>query len=231
MFGAKIQKKIIGLGSTIIIVMLLIFNIPVYAAERKESSEGAVEMAEEAETLDIINFTLSEAAPLAVGKPILMSAKGIGGCGNYRYKFYVLDKQSGISVFYQNFSVDNVAKWTPKRPGNYAIYVLIQACVSGNVISSVKEFQIVKRIVVKSFKITKIKSRKVKFKIKATGYGTLRYKIAVKKVKGKQTTIKKYGKSKTKIYTFRKKGKYIIYLYVKDANGTEKIIKKSIILH
>ena len=99
MFGAKIQKKIIGLGSTIIIVMLLIFNIPVYAAERKESSEGAVEMAEEAETLDIINFTLSEAAPLAVGKPILMSAKGIGGCGNYRYKFYVLDKQSGISVF------------------------------------------------------------------------------------------------------------------------------------
>lgn len=232
MLVAKIQRMLFTLLSTIIIVVLLMSNVPVYAAEQEENDENtAVETTEKTTTLDIVNFTLSKAAPLAVGTPIIMRAKGAGGCSSYRYKFYVLDKQSGISVFYQNFSVDNVAKWTPKRPGNYAIYVLIQDCVSGNVISSVKEFQIVKRIVVKSFKITKIKSRKVKFKIKATGYGTLRYKIAVKKVKGKQTTIKKYGKSKTKIYTFRKKGKYIIYLYVKDANGTEKIIKKSIILH
>lgn len=231
MLGAKIQRMLFTLLSTIIIVVLLMSNVPVYAAEQEENDENtAVETTEEAITLDIVNFTLSKAAPLAVGTPIIMRAKGAGGCGSYRYKFYVLDKQSGISVFYQNFSVDNVAKWTPKKAGNYAIYVLIQDCVSGNVISSVKEFQIVERIAVKSFKITKLKNRKVKFIVKATGYGTLQYKIVVKRTKGKKITIKKYGKSKTKIYTFGKKGKYSIYLYIKDANGTEKILKKSMVL-
>ena len=231
MLVAKIQRMLFTLLSTIIIVVLLMSNVPVYAAEQEENDENtAVETTEKTTTLDIVNFTLSKAAPLAVGTPIIMRAKGAGGCSSYRYKFYVLDKQSGISVFYQNFSVDNVAKWTPKKTGNYAIYVLKQDCVSGNVISSVKEFQIVERIAVKSFKITKLKNRKVKFMVKATGYGTLRYKIVVKRAKGKKITIKKYGKSKTKIYTFGKKGKYSIYLYIKDANGTEKILKKSMVL-
>ena len=86
---------------------------------------------------------------------------------------------------------------------------------------------------VKTFKLSKSsvkKGKKVKITAKATSSDTVKYQFRLRKVGSKTyTTIRKYSKTGTFNWKAnKKKGKYYIYLTVKDADGHKKSVKKKI---
>ena len=83
---------------------------------------------------------------------------------------------------------------------------------------------------IKKIQIVKRKKKTVLFRIKASGYGRLQYKIVAKRVKGKSITIKKYDRNTVYKYKFKKAGTYAISFYIKDGNGAEKLQKKKLVV-
>lgn len=218
----KKRRSITGLILLILVIFAIVLDVsmPMQAAAKSEGKD----------TLDIVNFSMSKYAPLTAGIPLGISAKGTGGSGSYRYKFCVIDKEENVAVYYRDYARENKATWLPKKQGNYEIYVFVKDVSSGEIISSVKEFQIVRAIAVKKIQIVKRKEKTVLFRIKASGYGRLQYKIVAKRIKGKSITIKKYDRNTVYKYKFKKAGTYAISFYIKDGNGAEKLQKKKLVV-
>ena len=135
-----------------------------------------------------------------------------------------------------NKSNSGTATWKPSKAGTYKIYSMIEDA-NGDVVIKNTTYTIKasKTITVKGFKPSKytvVKGKSVKFTMKAvsSNKGKVQYKLSVqKKGTSKKVVIKKYSKKATFTWKTKKKGKYTIYLTVKDAKGkttTKKLSKQ-----
>ena len=177
----------------------------------------------------------SAVSPQKVGKAIGLNLVAVGGTAPYKYSITVTDK-SGKPVRLLNKSNSGTATWKPSKAGTYKIYSMIEDA-NGDVVIKNTTYTIKasKTITVKGFKPSKYtvaKGKSVKFTMKAvsSNKGKVQYKLSVqKKGTSKKVVIKKYSKKATFTWKTKKKGKYTIYLTVKDAKGkttTKKLSKQ-----
>ena len=155
-----------------------------------------------------------------------------GGVAPYYYRLTTEDSQGGIKTLYaKNLTKTTNVKWIPTKAGTYKIHA---AVTDGNGNYDVKTitYKVTNPIKVSTFKANKKsvkKGKNVKFTFKATSIGKVQYRIKVQKVGSKKITIiGKYSTAKTKTWKTTSKGKYYVYLQIKDAKGnttTQKLIK------
>ncbi|MRR54721.1 MAG: hypothetical protein EG822_09455 [Deltaproteobacteria bacterium] len=72
-----------------------------------------------------VSLTPDKASPQAPGSPIVFTAAGSGGSGNYEYRFW-LNSGSGYTIV-QNYSTLPTWTWTPSTAGNYDILVDVRS--------------------------------------------------------------------------------------------------------
>ena len=177
----------------------------------------------------------SAVSPQKVGKAIGLNLVAVGGTAPYKYSITVTDK-TGKPVRLLNKSNSGTVTWKPSKAGTYKIYCMLEDA-NGDVVIKNTTYTIKasKTITVKGFKASKYavaKDKSVKFTMKAvsSNKGKVQYKLSVqKKGTSKKVVIKKYSSKATFTWKTKKKGKYTIYLTVKDAKGkttTKKLSKQ-----
>ena len=177
----------------------------------------------------------SAVSPQKVGKAIGLNLVAVGGTAPYKYSITVTDK-TGKPVRLLNKSNSGTVTWKPSKAGTYKIYCMLEDA-NGDVVIKNTTYTIKasKTITVKGFKASKYavaKGKSVKFTMKAvsSNKGKVQYKLSVqKKGTSKKVVIKKYSSKATFTWKTKKKGKYTIYLTVKDAKGkttTKKLSKQ-----
>lgn len=177
----------------------------------------------------------SAVSPQKVGKAIGLNLVAVGGTAPYKYSITVTDK-TGKPVRLLNKSNSGIVTWKPSKAGTYKIYCMLEDA-NGDVVIKNTTYTIKasKTITVKGFKASKYavaKGKSVKFTMKAvsSNKGKVQYKLSVqKKGTSKKVVIKKYSSKATFTWKTKKKGKYTIYLTVKDAKGkttTKKLSKQ-----
>lgn len=178
--------------------------------------------------LSLLSFKFSKEAPQEEGKAITISIVGAGGSGKYSYKVSIENEVTRHEELFTGWSDTGTFSWIPSEGGNYKVtaYVFDEGNPSNTLYSASQSYRITNAITIKTFKATKVSRRKVKFKMLASGASVLEYKLMIVNESGAKTTIKKYDAKKTKVYTFEKSGKYTVYLYIKDATGSVKKVKK-----
>ena len=178
-----------------------------------------------------LTFKTGYKSPTKAGTTIPLSLIVTGGKAPYSYEIRV-QNSSGKSNVLLCSDTKNTVKWTPSKAGKYTLTgKVIDA--TGRELSAVGTYTISNPINVKTFKLSKSsvkKGKKVKITAKATSSDTVKYQFRLRKVGSKTyTTIRKYSKTGTFNWKAnKKKGKYYIYLTVKDADGHTKSVKKKI---
>ncbi|MBD5134398.1 MAG: starch-binding protein [Lachnospiraceae bacterium] len=172
------------------------------------------------QALKIKSFTQSrKSGTAAVGDKIVLKVNATGGIGKKFYKYYY--KLNGKKYILKNYTASKKINWTPKKAGKYQLFVETVDDVNNKVTKKVN-YVVVNKLKVKKFKATptSVKAgRKVKLSVSATG-GTKKYSYKFKYTyKNKSVVIRKYSGSSKVTWTPRKKGKYKLTVYVKDAKN------------
>lgn len=174
-------------------------------------------------------------APQAAGTTIRLSIAAQGGTAPYKYTITV---EGGVYGNTPNVlmsgSSSNSCQWTPTKAGNYKVNFVVEDS-KGDIVSQSGGFKISTSVSISKFtanKYTVKKGKKVKFSMAATSTlsssKNLQYKIAVLKAgSSSKKVIRKYAKSKSYSWKATKKGKYTVYLTVKDTKGNTKTVKLS----
>ena len=162
------------------------------------------------------------------GKKVTIEATSKGLDGDIVYRFEV-ENSAGIRETIQGYSAKNIATWTPTKAGTFTLLVRAKDKTTGTIATTEKTFKVTAApLTIKKLSITKVSKLKRKIAISALGgKGKLKYKYTYK-FKGKTKVLKKYSTSKSIKATFKKKGKYVITVFVKDTSGKVKKISKTI---
>lgn len=155
-----------------------------------------------------------------------------GGTAPYFYRLTAENSKGQMKTLYaKNISKTTNVKWTPTKADTYKIHASV-VDGAGNYSTRTVNYKVTNPIKVSTFKANKKtvkKGKSVKFTFKATSIGKVQYRIKVQKVGSKKITIVgKYSTKKTKTWKATSKGKYYIYLQIKDAKGnttTKKLSK------
>lgn len=173
--------------------------------------------------------------PQAAGTTVKLSITANGGTAPYKYTITVEGGAYGNTpnVLMKGTS-SNSCQWTPMKSGNYKVNFVVEDS-KGDIVSQSGSFKISSSVSVSKFtanKYTVKKGKKVKFSMAATSTlsssKNLKYKISVlKSGSSSKKVIRKYAKSKSYSWKATKKGKYTVYLTVKDTKGNTKTVKLS----
>ncbi len=176
----------------------------------------------------ISSFTTDRTSPQVSGTPIVLLAKA-SGAGTLQYKFIVQDPKGNWTII-QDYSTSNMAVWMNQLAGDNTLYVDVKDS-NGKVTREKITFKINKEVsgpVISSFTTDKTSPQASGTPIvligKASGTGTLQYKFIVQDSKGNWTKIQDYGTSNMAVWMPNIKGKYNVYLDVKDESG--KVVRK-----
>ena len=183
----------------------------------------------------------SVASPQKLGKTIGLELVAQGGTTPYQYSVVITDKNGKVVRLLNNSSESKVT-WKPSKTGTYKVYGRIVdangKAVVKNTTYTITANKVAPKITVKTFKASKYtvaKGKSVKIVMKATSSnkGKIQYKLSVQK-KGtkKKSVIRSYSTKTAYTWKAKKKGKYTIYMTVKDAKGktTTKKLKKQIVV-
>lgn len=173
----------------------------------------------------------------AAGKKIILYMCAVGGQGKLSYtvevvnsakkKVYLDVKKSTSSSYEKQVS------WLPTRAGTYTVRVTVTD-EKGYYNTKSVSYKITTPVKVKTFKVSKStdkKKWKFVFTAKASSISSVKYRFKLQKVGSKTVKILR-GYSTKKIYTWKPtaKGKYYVYLQVKDKDGNTKEVKKKIVV-
>ncbi len=164
----------------------------------------------------------------------------------YKYVAQLGEKQTVIKDYNDNTSVT----WKPDTAGKYVVWLYVRDA-NANTVNKSFEFEVKvkedptqpssedptkptdeKTISINSFKADKNSStamvgQKVTLTADATGgKGTLKYKFVVKPYNKYVVTVRGYKESNSCTWIPEFSGKYTLYVYVKDENGT--VVKKTV---
>ena len=175
-----------------------------------------------------VSMTTDPENTQVAGKKVTIEATSKGLDGDIVYRFEV-ENSAGIRETIQGYSAKNIATWTPTKAGTFTLLVRAKDKTTGTIATTEKTFKVTAApLTIKKLSITKVSKLKRKIAISALGgKGKLKYKYTYK-FKGKTKVLKKYSTSKSIKATFKKKGKYVITVFVKDTSGKVKKISKTI---
>ena len=207
--------------------------------ESTNTAEPTQTPEEQKDILARIRFSAS--SPQKLGKSIGLELIAEGGTAPYKYTLVITD-QSGKPYRILSNSENSKVVWKPTKAGKYKIYARIvdangdYAVKNATYTINAAKKNPVSKITVKTFKANKYsvkKGKTVTFAMKATSSnkGKVQYKLLVqKKGTAKKSVIRKYATKTSYTWKAKNKGKYTVYLVVKDAKGktTTKKLKKQI---
>ena len=166
------------------------------------------------------------------GKKVRFVVSATGGAGSYTYRLTATNsKGKKVNCKGTEKSGSVLFNWTTAKADTYTIDITVTDAKNKYNTTSFN-YKITTPIKVKKFNASKTKIKKGKtitFKVKATSLDTVKYRFRVQKIgTSKITVVRKYAKNATYKWKGSKKGKYYIYLDVKDADGNKKTVKKKV---
>ena len=194
--------------------------------ESTNTAEPTQTPEEQKDILARIRFSAS--SPQKLGKSIGLELIAEGGTASYKYTLVITD-QSGKPYRILSNSENSKVVWKPTKAGKYKIYARIvdangdYAVKNATYTINAAKKNPVSKITVKTFKANKYsvkKGKTVTFAMKATSSnkGKVQYKLLVqKKGTAKKSVIRKYATKTSYTWKAKNKGKYTVYLVVKDA--------------
>ena len=130
-----------------------------------------------------------------------------------------------------NNSSTGKVTWTPSKKGSYKIIIKVKDA-NGSQAQSYSYYKVSSPIEITKFKLSKSRvkvGKKLKLSAKATSDTNVKYQFKIKKSNSQKISVlKKYSAKNTCTIKVKKKGKYIIYLQVKDTDGNVKTMKKQL---
>ena len=203
-------------------------DAPVKNTEAPKATNAPATEAPKANTAAVsVSLKADPADSVSVGSPVKLTATATGGSLKFTYKFRV-DDETGAKIAERAYTDSNTFTWLPDEAGTYTVTAFVldtTTNVETKTSISYKVTQPVKSLKISKFTMSRLKRLAYKIDAKATGGKSgYKYKFTAK-FKGKTTVLQKYSSKKTLKCKFKKKGKYVITLYVKDASG--KVVKKS----
>ena len=197
--------------------------------EQPTSEEPTNELFDE---LEVITLSLNKASNyVSVGEKIKIKTRAEGGYGKIRYRYEISSSKKTIT---SDYNTSSVVYWTPNTPGTYTITVTAVDSLGNTATKSFDDYVVNKKLAVSKFKLSTASSKytagkAIKLTSKASGgSGKYLYKFAYRKTgEDFMKTIRKYGSSSSTKWTPKSKGKYVLYVYIKD-KVTRKLVKKSI---
>ena len=176
-----------------------------------------------------ISMSTNKVAPRKAGTTIKLALNATGGKAPYTY---IISVKSGkqVSTILSN-QTKNSVNWKPTKAGTYIIYGKVMDA-DGEIVSVAREYSISSPISVKTFKLNKTtikKGKTLNVSAKATSISKVKYQFKVVNASTKKVmNTKKYSTKSTYSWKAKKKGKYYIYLQLKDTKGNTKTVKKTV---
>ena len=181
--------------------------------------------------LEIKSFTISKKTPQPKQTKITLNAKASGDTVKFKYNVYDVKAKKWSTV--KNYSSSSVAKWTPKKSGDYKVRLYVKD-KKGKVVTKTYKYKVYtpSKVTVTSFKADKNvtkgikKGTKVKFTAKAKGTHLIyQYRVYDKKTKVWKT-VQDYSSKKTFTWKTDKKGTYDVVVNVKQNGAKTNVYKK-----
>ena len=149
----------------------------------------------------------------------------------YKYKNSISAKSGNKVTTLLSSKSKNSVKWKPTKAGTYTIYGKVVDS-NGEIVPVSGNYTITSPMSVKTFKVSKTtikKGKTLKVSAKATSISTVKYQFKVVNASTKKVmAIKKYSTKSSYSWKAKKKGKYYIYLQLKDTKGNTKTVKKTV---
>lgn len=210
----------------------------IYAEVKDETGKTAVsELAYSwtkkpvAEELKLENIAVSKESPQPQGTSVKLTAETSGGTGTLKYRFS--REKDGVVTVFRDYQSQNYAYCNPAA-GTYKIYVDVKDeagnTVRGEISYRWKGAQEGSEIQVKAFRASKESPQpqgtSIRLDVEAEGgEGTLQYRFY--RVGNGYTTVFRDYSSNSTAYCNPAAGTYIIFVDIKDADGT--IVTKSML--
>lgn len=203
-------------------------QVPLVNIEAPDAPAAPATEAPKANTAAVsVSLAADPGDSVLVGNPVKLTATATGGSLKFTYKFRV-DDESGAKAAERPYSTTNTFTWIPVDAGNYTVTAFVLDTTTNKEVKTSINYnvtQLAKSLRISKFTMSRLKRMAYKIDAKAIGGKSgYNYKFTAK-YKGKTIVLKNYSAKKTFKYKFKKKGQYVITLYVKDASG--KVVKKS----
>ena len=197
----------------------------------KKQEDETTTKQEEVKAPKISSITTNKkSGTVTAGQSVKISVKATG-TGTLKYK-YVVKLKGESSGKVREYSTSSSVNWTPKKAGNYIVYVYVKDSYGNVTKKSKKYFKVYSELKASAIKVSK-KSGKAKvgntIKLKATGKGGIgtRYYRFYYKLNGKKVLIQNYRASLSASLKLKKAGTYIFFCDVTDEMGNESTVKLS----
>ena len=186
-----------------------------------------------------IKITLTKKNPTilssAAGQKVNFYMSATGGAGDYTYRMEVMNAAGKkVNLKIKNASIKGYEKeaiWIASKTGTYKVNLVVTD-KAGYYNSRSVSYSITNPVTIKTFKASKTsvkKGKTIKFTANATSFESVKYRFKLQKIGSKTIkTLRGYSTKKTYTWKTTAKGKYYVYLQVKDADGNTKLVKKKI---
>ena len=174
-------------------------------------------------------LSASKQSPQKAGTTVRLTLEVTGGTAPYTYVIQTISATGKVSTLLSSVN-KNAVNWTPSNAGVYTIVGKVTDA-NGNVVTSSGKYTINNPISVNKFKTNKYKvkaGKKVVLTVKASSIDDVKYKFKVKKVGSSKFTVISKFTTKTKCtWKPTAKGKYQVYVQIKDVDGNTKTVRIS----
>ena len=198
-----------------------------------KDSDGSIKRAEllyEVKNKEVpltVKFTASPSASAASGSEVKLTAEVSGGNRKYTYKFLICDDKDNWYRI-QDYGTSNTCTWVPGATGKKMLYVDVKDS-NGSVKRAGLSYEIKNKEVPLTVKFTTspsastISGSQVKLIAEASGgSGKYTYKFIVYSKEGGWYKLRDFAESNTYIWNTGASGDKILYVDVKDSNGSVK---------
>ena len=174
-----------------------------------------------------VKFTASPSASATSGSQVKLIAEASGGSGKYTYKFIIYSKEGGWYKL-RDFAESNTYIWNTGASGDKTLYVDVKDS-NGSVKRAELSYEIKNKEAPLTVKFTASPSvstasgSQVKLIAEASGRsGKYTYKFIVYSKEGGWYKLRDFAESNTYIWNTGASGDKILYVDVKDSNGSVK---------
>ena len=176
-----------------------------------------------------VTLDTDKASPQNVGTAITLSLQAKGGTGPYKYMIKVENANGKVSTLLSN-GTENKVVWKPTAGGTYKLYGVVTDS-SQQIETTTVSYTVNATLKIKQFKVNRTtlkKGKKLKIAMSATSKSAVKYKVTAKKSgSSKVRVIRGFSTKRTATWKPTARGKYTLYLTVKNQSGETKTVHLS----